>query len=289
MVLAKAGQSADWKSGWQLETQHYHISGDVSPEILVSHGAYLEALFRAYTRFFEPDAMPPYKFEVHIFATYDEFLTCSAAWGNPIGIGPGEVVGGFFVPELLSLWVYEESGRVGGEAMAIEHVMAHECSHQFLHLALGGSDQVPTWLNEGLAVYFESGRFQGGEFRIEPPTGRVDELKEIYAREHTTLWPLDRYLDHHGPIAAAQYGEVYAMTSFWLFGACNPDPANCPHRNCGLSRFRQYWQALKKHEDGAKAFERIFMADMIRSQGGREAAVAKWQELLLEYARTRLR
>ena len=288
MVPARDTPAVDWKSANQFETQHYHITGDVSPRVLVNHGAYLEALFRAYTRFYQPDSMPPYKFEVHIFTSYEEFQSASAAWGNAIHVGPGDVIGGFFVPHLLSLWVYEDSGKVGGPMMSIEHVMAHECSHQFLHLALGGSDNVPTWLNEGLAVYFESGTFQGGEFRIRSPAERIELLREMYDRQGSTLWPLDKYLDHHGQISAAQYGEVFAMTSFWLFGTCTPDPENCPHRNCGLSRFRLYWQALKKHEDGAKAFERIFMADMIAARGGREEAIATWESLLLEYVKTKL-
>ena len=56
----------------------------------------------------------------------------------------------------------------------------------------------------------------------------------------------------------------------------------------GLARFRLYWQALKKHEDGAKAFERIFMADMIAAQGGREQAIDTWETLLLDYVKTKL-
>ncbi len=278
-----------WKNSWEIETEHYHVTTDFSPQRLLQHGQYVEALFRAYSKVYEPDALPPYKFEVHIFNTYREFQTASAAHDNAIPSGPNSIVGGFFVPSLLSLWVYEESGAIGGPEFSVEHVMAHECSHQFLHVTCNGSDHIPTWINEGLAVYFESGVFQGGEFQIRSPTGRINELKRDYEQLKSTLSPLDQYLDHHGFISAAAYGEVFAMTSFWVFGTCSPDPTMCKHKSCGLKRFREYFTALRHGEDGAKAFERIFMDDMIKAQGTREKAVDLWQKALMEYVANKLK
>jgi hypothetical protein len=290
-LIAPQGKvtAGHWPDGWDIETEHYHITTDFSPQRLLVHGLYLEALFRAYSKVYQPDDMPPYKFEVHIFTGYREFLEASAAHGNAVPTAPGSIVGGFFVTSLLSLWVYEESGALGGEDFSVEHVMAHECSHQFLHVACNGSDHVPTWINEGLAVYFESGVFQAGEFQIRPPTKRIGELKQAYAQLKSTLTPLDQYLGHHGHISASQYGEVFAMTSFWVFGTCLPDPQMCKHKNCGLRRFRDFFVALRAHEDGAKAFERIFMDDMIKARGSREKAVELWQKALMEYVQLKLK
>jgi hypothetical protein len=167
--------------------------------------------------------------------------------------------------------------------------MAHECSHQFLHLTCNGTEHVPTWINEGLAVYFESGVFQNGEFVIRSPTERINHLKQHYAQQKSTLIPLDTYLDHHGGISVGQYGEVFAMTSFWLFGTCSPDALNCKHKSCGLARFREFFSALKKGEDGAEAFERIFMADMIKAQGSRSSAVELWRKCLIDYVTRKLK
>jgi hypothetical protein len=278
-----------WKGCYEIETEHYHVTADSNPTRLIQNGQYLEALYRAYMKVYQPDDMPPYKFEVHIYNTYREFLDASAAHGNGIPVGPGSIVGGFFVPSLLSLWVYEESGKLGGEDFSIEHVMAHECSHQFFHVTCNGSDHIPTWINEGLAVYFEAGVFQNGEFQIRSPTERINQLKVEYAQTHSTLAPLDQYLNYHNHISAAQYGEVFAMTSFWVFGTCRPDPQMCKHKDCGLRRFRDLFQALKAHEDGAKAFERIFMDDMIKAQGSREKAVELWQKALMDYVLTKLK
>jgi hypothetical protein len=281
-----------WGQTWEIETPHYHITTDFSPSRLLDHAVYVEGLFDAYSNLYHPDKMPPYKFEVHIFNTYREFQEASAAWGDAIPVGPGQIVGGFFQPSLLSLWVYEESGQLGGESFSIEHVMAHECSHQFLHVVCNGSDHIPTWINEGLAVYFEAGAFEGGQFVIKSPTDRINRLKQAYQQLGTTLWPLDKYINHHGFISADMYGEVYAMTMFWVFGTCNPDFATCNHKknNCGYYRFQAFMKALRNHEDGNQAFENIFMKDMITAQNGdRAKAIALWQSSLMDWVKTSLK
>jgi len=271
-----------WSDGWDIETEHYHVTGHTSSARLLAHGAYLEALYRTYAELYEPDRMPPLKFEVHIFNRKSDFDAAAAAYGMNTAMGGGGITGGFFTPGLLSLWVYEESGSLGGEDFSVEYVTAHECSHQFLHLACNGSEHVPTWFNEGLAVYFESGVFENNQFTVRPPREQISRLQTLYAEQKRMLTPPATYLDHHGHIAVDQYGEVYAMVQFFVFGTCGP---GCRHKNCGRSRFRDYWQALRNHDDGAKAFERIFLDDMIKAKGSREAALKAWEQALLTYVK----
>jgi len=98
---------------------------------------------------------------------------------------------------------------------------------------------------------------------LQSPRERIAILKELYAQRKTTLRPLDDYLKHYGHISPDEYGEVYAMTHFWVFAS-----------KSGKDRFKLYWTALKHRENGTEAFERIFMADMIKAQGGRDQAIA---------------
>lgn len=64
----------------------------------------------------------------------------------------------------------------GTEAFASEHVVTHELVHRFVAFHM---PQAPTWLNEGLAKYFETLRIEGGElvlgenplFQLEEETG----------------------------------------------------------------------------------------------------------------------
>ncbi len=272
------GKPAAWKEGWDVDTAHYHITSHVSPGRLVQYAQYLEILYEGFSSIYEPESMPPYKLEIHIFNTQRDFMTAAQAHGFPVG----QSVGGFFVPTLMSIFVYEESSKWGGDDFSVEHVLAHECSHQFLNVACNGSRHVPTWLNEGLAVYFEAGVVNRGHFEPRMPKNRIDRLKGIYSQTKSTIIPVDQYLSHYNHISPDQYGEVYAMTNFWLFGTCRP---GCKHKpkECGLAHFRDYWRRLKEKEDGTKAFEETFMEQMIKAKGSREAAIAAWQEAHFNY------
>ena len=283
MSTATKLKSVSWDKSWELETAHYHVTTQVSPARLAQYGAFLEALYRSYSQLYDPEVFPPVKMEIHVFNTNEEFRAAAAAHG--FAIGPG--VGGFFVPTLLSIFVYEEVSKQS--SATVEEVLAHECSHQFLHVTCNGSRHVPTWINEGLAVYFESGILQGGQFQVRPPKERIARLKGTYESIKTTLMPLQGYLAHYGHIEGANYGEVYAMTAFFLFGTCQGGFANCKHKECGLAHFRDYWKALKRREDGTKAFEEYFMKDMIKAKGSREAAIAAWQQAYFTYVMKELR
>lgn len=273
-----------WGEAWELETEHYHITANRDPARLANLGAYYEGLWRAYAKLFQPDAMPPLKAEVHVFEKIAEYEGAARHWVDPSFVcrKAGSMMSGFFSPHLLSLWVVEEVAAFTRNEVTVEGVSAHECTHQFVHLTCNGTRHVPTWINEGLAVYFESGVFRSGEFIPQLPQRRLEPLKATYKKREKPLRPLDAYLDHHDHIDAAEYAEVFAMTHFWVFS--DQGAVNRPKGvKTGQERFVEYWKALKAKEDGAKAFERIFMADMIKSQGSREAAVKLWTKALMDY------
>ncbi len=261
-----------WKAGYGIETRHYQVTGNIPPAQLAKRARDLEALYAAYQTFFQTDTDPPLKFEVHICDTWKAFQELSAACDRPLEVENGSVLGGFFVPMCQSLWIYEESGQLGGPSMAIEHVMSHECSHQFLHMACNGSDNVPTWINEGIAVYFENGVLAAGKYQHRFPIERIKRLASNYRERRATLQPMNVYLDHHGGIGADLYGEVFAMVHFWAFG--HPG---------GRQRFHAYWKALRTGEDGLEAFNRIFMADMVKVAGSRQVALDNWRKALMTY------
>lgn len=266
--------SVAWNQAWECETANYHITCSASPLTTASVGALMEALNVAFVGVFEPENLPPYKMEIHILPNVREFVRIAHAKGfGPIQDGSGgSLTGGFFVPSQLCIYTFEEPVR--GFPTRMDKVLAHEASHQFLHVTCNGSDHVPTWINEGLAVYFESGEFKGGRFTWQPPKERIQQLNAHYAREKSTLIPLEDYFDHYGHIPAMCYAEVYALTHFWVWGAKG-----------GKERFQNLWKALKAGEDGNAAFERIFMADIITAQGSRRQALNIMRELILDYVK----
>lgn len=276
-VPAAAAKPVNWATAWECETRHYHVTSHVSPRRLIEYGAFVEALYNMYASTYQPDSMPPYKMEIHVFNTQRDFMSAAAA---TMGISVGSSVGGFFVPSKLCIYAFEDTkGAQFSDDFTLEKVVAHECSHQFLHVTCNGSDHVPTWINEGLAVYFESALYQRNSrnFKLQSPRQRIAILKAYYAQQRATMWPMDDYVKHYGHISAEQYGEVYAMVHFWIFGATG-----------GTKRFKEYWQALKAGENGSEAFERVFMVDLIKAHGTREKALEVWQKMMLQYVSKKL-
>ncbi|TVR43679.1 MAG: DUF1570 domain-containing protein [Planctomycetota bacterium] len=253
---------------WAIETANYHIISNVSPRHLQQYASMMEVLYDAYHRTYMPDRMPPFKMEVAVWSSQGEMVRAAGA----IGIGPiPPTVLGFFSPTLLNIMAYETGPR--RDNFNTFATLAHEASHQFLHVACNGSAHVPTWINEGLAVYFESSSYNNGRLNIEIPRERVALLRRIYPRNNNRmLWPPDRYLNHYGHIPGENYGEVYLKTHFWIFGVRN-----------GRERFQRYWRALLAGEDGTEAFERIFMADLIQRYGSRAAALREVENAVVNH------
>lgn len=267
-VKLKGNEPAHWSDAWEVETAHYHITCQVSPGKAFYYAALCEALYRQFYDLYEPETVIPYKMEIHIFNTFKDFSSGAGSIGIPVSFGTG----GFFYPTLLCIFAYEESTQVSSD-FTPDKVIAHELSHQFLHLTCNGSDHVPTWINEGLAVYFETFEFKRGKYINKAPRGRIAQLVGVYRRQKDVLWSMDNYIKHYGHIPGLNYAEVYAMTHFWVFGAGKP----------GKKRFVAYWKALKNGEDGTEAFERIFLEDIIKAKGSRGAAIQAWETLLQQY------
>jgi hypothetical protein len=216
--------------------------------------------------------------EVHVFDTYDAMVAHARAADGPRPAA-GEVVGGYFHTGWLAMTTSAGIDDLGIPGMTLDGVLAHECSHQFLHLTLGGSAHVPTWINEALAVHFENAVANGADLRIVPPARRIAQLQERYAqRRQPVAGSVAHYLGHHGGIGADMYGEVYAMLHSFVFGQTARTRGKT-----GLDRLQEYLGAMRQGEDGDAAFERIFLADMIAAQGGRDQAITAWDAYLVRY------
>jgi len=121
--------------------------------------------------------------------------------------------------------------------------LAHEGFHQFIVYELGG--QLPVWLNEGLAQYFETSAFLGSSFRVgQINRGRMLEAQAL-VRNHQapTLAQLVRmdpaafYADPN-----ADYPMSWAFT-FYLITSGNPSVQ---------SEFRSYLQDVRWGGDSLK-------------------------------------
>lgn len=261
------GSKASWATGWEFETEHYHITTNVSPKHAALYGQQMEALYKAFAEIYRPERFPPHKMEIMVYKDHRDFQGGAAAVGIPVG---ATTLGLFAYPPLLCIMAFETYEKKGDRTTFA--TLAHEASHQFLHMACNGSRHVPTWINEGIAVYFESSEVSGGKLKINLPKGRLGQLYYYYSDQKTTVWPVDTYLNHYGHIPALNYGEAFVMVHFWIFGVRG-----------GKERFQKYWQRLLKGDDGTEAFEEEFMEDLVKKFGSRGAALEEVQKLMVQY------
>ncbi|TVR12673.1 MAG: DUF1570 domain-containing protein [Planctomycetota bacterium] len=256
----------DMREAWSIETGNYHIISNVSPRHLQTYASMMEVLYETFHQTFSPERMPPFKMEVAVWRSQGEMMRAASALG--VGPMPPGVLG-YFSPSQLNIMSYEYEAGTGRNTFS---TLAHEASHQFLHVTCNGSAHVPTWINEGLAVYFESSQYRGGRLHIQPPHARLRILQRFYSRNNRMLRNPGDYLNHYGHIPGEQYGEVYLKTHFWLFGVRG-----------GRERFHKYWQALRNGEDGTEAFEEHFMQDIIANFGSRQAALREVENMIVNY------
>ena len=265
------------QDAYHFETEHFLLVAQVGPKQLLYLAQTLEALDNAYrTVFNAKDEKAICKATVIIPIDFATYAQLSAQFGmNVGGPGTGAIMNGYFNPSRILMVTYND--KLPNSNTTVEDILAHECTHQFVHLLCNGSSHVPLWLNEGLAVYFENIRVQGSGWKWEPPADRLARLLPVYKNTQRTLRPLAQWLDpNNRNITVDEYGEAYAMVHFWLFAS--PD---------GRKLFTAYWKALQEGQDGNEAFNELVLQKLAPNNGGSAQAVLDlWQEKLHKYAVT---
>jgi hypothetical protein len=204
-----------------LRSAHYLVHTDLDTALAEELAKRLDAMYDEYARrlsiFDAPN--PDKKFEVYLFAKREDFMRLTQnRFAN---------VGGVFMPGRNVLAGFlEGQGRDG-----MRRVMQHEAFHQFVHMVI--SPDLPTWLNEGLAQYFEEGIWNGSHFAFgQVPPRRLRQLKHdiekkqlISFREMLTMthdqW--EKGLVSDASRGATQYNQAWAMTHFLIHGANGED------------------------------------------------------------------
>jgi hypothetical protein len=155
----------------------------------------------------------------------------------------------------------DENGDTFYELVTYEHerlwkVLAHEGFHQFIGYELGLG--IPTWLNEGMAQYFETcymknGRFIAGE--INAPTLQVAQALIGYNR---TI-PVSELLEMDKVTFYKNAQITYPLSWALVYYLMNRDGNSYRSGN-----FRRYLQDLKGNRDDVASFRRRFGTDSAR-------------------------
>jgi hypothetical protein len=273
MVKDADAPPVTWDHPLVLETAHLQVISAAPVATIRKWAERTEVLFSALADAFGDDGGRAVKIQLVLLGDQREFLQFCA----PMKMRLSENVGGFFVPQRQMVVAFLDLAGAGFPAhVHLDTILAHECAHAFVHRACGGSNHIPEWFNEGIAVYFENGDLTGGRKpRYQPklPSERLRPLLQGYIKNGTPMHPLASYLTRAGGLDEREYAEAFAMVHFLMHGVPG-----------GRERLRAFWDAVRSGEDGAEAFERCVLADMIAAKGNREAALATWEQAHVAHA-----
>ena len=155
------------------------------------------------------------------------------------------------------------------ESQNLWRVLAHEGFHQFIGYEQG--QQIPIWLNEGMAQYFETSFIIGSQFHV----GQVSRSKLLYAQAlivNKQAPPLSQLIQWDRATFYANANVAYPMSWALVYYL-----VNAHDERFGQSEFRRYMQDLKYGQDDIRSFQRRFGADIDHWQADFENYILRLQ------------
>lgn len=231
--VLKSQQGPRWSRMFEYASKHYRVRSDLDKKTCVEAARLLEAGYRAYSMTIKAVRSQKTRFDVYLFSTREGYLRYSK---SVIGVSPAGSAG-LYSPMLKQLLVWDLPDR---EAMY--RTVKHEGFHQYLDLIVPNA---PSWLNEGLAEYYETAEYRGGRFRSGER--RSDHMTNLLSRV-----PLEKFL-YLRPAAfykdgLKSYAHAWALIHFLRHG---------PERYRPL--FDSLFEALQKPGEAPNdAIKRVF-------------------------------
>jgi hypothetical protein len=196
----------------QFNTRHYLVHTDLDTALAADLSQRLDAMYDEYSQrlaLFEGHGAVP-RLEVYLFRTQAEYARFTG--------GKMQNSGGVFLPgkNLLAAFL----GDLGRDQ--IRRTLQHEAFHQFAYNAI--ARDLPVWLNEGLAQFFEEGLWNGDGFLLgEIPPRRLRQLRADIKADRlmvfSDLLHMDndawtRRLADNRSEGVTQYNQSWAMVHF---------------------------------------------------------------------------
>jgi hypothetical protein len=253
LLLAAGAQAATDLSEFAIVTAgHYQVLAQGGPPLGGQVNGYMNQMLQLYSRYFSNWTIKDGA-RVVVFSNRDDFREYSR---TATGMTHAGLAGYCHLKT-------DEDGNTFYELVSYEHdglwrVLAHEGFHQFIGYELGL--EIPVWLNEGMAQYFENCAVKYG--RLVP--GGIDRTKLAVAQALIEqrrapavgdLLAMDRatfYANAQATYPTSWALVYYLMTrdgSYYLSGS-----------------FRRYLQDLKFNRDSAASFRKRFGRDSAQWQ-----------------------
>lgn len=208
------------KPGHKLTTAHYEIYTTLSDEVLVNAlPDFVEAAFDNYRKLIPPAKEAEERMQVYLFATRGQWEAFTRRFTGPRAAVFLKVRNGGYSERGVSVIEYVAH-------QVTFPLFAHEGFHQYLHHYV--NEQIPSWLNEGLAVYCEGQRWGTTQLNVfDPwynPKRRNDLAEALIAKRLHPLSELlqtnaGRIIEGSDKSVGAYYAQVWALILFLQEGA----------------------------------------------------------------------
>jgi len=250
-----------------LHTNHYRIHTDLDRSLTEDLARRVDAMYEEYARrlaIFDTSHSGD-KYDLYFFArrkTFEDFTNHKVS-----------NAGGVTIPELNCFAAdLESQGRD-----ALRQTLQHEMFHQFALTVV--SQDLPPWLNEGLAVMFQEGIYTGRSFILgQVPPRRVRQLQYDISKKQLVdfrkmmtmkLSEWNGTLGHDRVAGSTQYNQAWAMCQFLVYAS---DHGQFKYRG----RFLDLLQRIHNGTDPMQAFNEAFSPNV----EGFQSQFLKWASTL---------
>lgn len=236
----------------QYQSNHYVIQTELPREEAAPFGRHMDAVFAEYSQRFK-DFGPRQKptMPLYLLKDNESYLRFLGSYG----INGANTGGMFFVtPKVQGLATF-----VRGRSMTQTFmVLQHEGFHQFAFHCIG--PQLPVWVNEGLAQYFEDGILIGERMNLGMANGRrIASVRS--AMKSGRVVDFDRLLsmsdkEWHQIVSRGDQEATLLYDQSWLIAhfLINSDQRI-------RAAFEKYLHLVADRHDSADAFRKAFETD----------------------------
>ncbi|MHC4123583.1 MAG: hypothetical protein ACYSSI_08435 [Planctomycetota bacterium] len=204
----------EYSPGIAIKTRHYEIYTTLmEPLMLRQVPGYMESCYQGYNGQFPQPIETETKFRVYLFASRQQWEAFTKSFAGPQASIYCKINAGAYY--LNGSCVAYNIGRERTFS-----VLGHEGWHQFNRRNF--KYRLPSWLDEGIAMLFETSRYERGKFYFEPGKNlqRLGSLKKtllenkmIPLRELVGLNPGEVIGKDVGAVAAF-YSQSYTLVRF---------------------------------------------------------------------------
>lgn len=193
-----------WENAWTLKTEHYEIRANISEEFIQELGAFMEASYQEYVKFFGKDIQTTST--LYAFRTFEDYRNYCIQTKNEDHLKAE----GFAVSSTNIGCGWMSSKR----PQDLLWTMVHEGAHLYYFKAFPRS-RAPSWYAEAVATQFEGYQwsFTDKSIKFSFLSKRLTGLKVYIGRKRT--FPLLEFFKNDAGVLINQTSDVEAASIFY--------------------------------------------------------------------------